>query len=69
MAFLMIYLYEYFGDFKAPLFVHIFSNLFAYVLMFISQVAPWIVNQYICLAFLLLAVAGVYLLNKDRKVF
>lgn len=69
MAFLMIYLYEYFGDFKAPLFVHIFSNLFAYVLMFISQIAPWFVNQYICLAFLLLAVAGVYLLNKDRKVF
>ncbi len=69
MSLLMIYLYEYFGDFKAPVFVHIGSNLFAYVLMYLAPAAPWFMSWGVCLLFFLLAVAGIVLLRRERKVY
>ena len=69
MGCLMVYAYEYFGDFKAPLAVHMISNILAYTGSYMplemSSGAGWGV----CIGFLALAAGSFWLMNRQKKVF
>jgi len=66
---LMAYMYEYFADFRIPVFMHIGANVMAYILSFTGAAVSWMVNWPVFLACLVWAVGSIYLLNRDRQVF
>ena len=69
MGCLMVYAYEYFGDFKAPLAVHMISNILAYSGSYLpfgmSESAGWGV----CIGFLALAAGSLWLMHRQKRVF
>ena len=67
MGMLMVYAYEYFGDFKIPAAIHIGANVLVYVLGS-TKAAAGIMNWPVCIICLFWAVAGVYFLNKEKAV-
>lgn len=66
---LMAYMYQYFADFRIPVFMHIGANVLAYILSFTGAAVSWLVSWPVCLVCLVWAVGSIYLLNKDRQVF
>lgn len=68
MGCLMAYAYEYFGTFKAPVVIHITSNILAYCMSFTSMAVSGFVNWPVCIIFLAMAVYGIYGLSKQKKV-
>lgn len=66
---LMAYMYEYFADFRMPVFMHIGANVMAYLLSFTGVAVSWLVSWPVCLVCLVWAVGSIWLLNKDRQVF
>ena len=66
---LMAYMYEYFADFRMPVFMHIGANVLAYILSFTGAAVSWLVSWPVCLVCLVWAVGSIYLLNRDRQVF
>lgn len=69
MGCLMAYAYEYFGTFKAPVAVHMMSNLIAYSLTGTSVMNSFINNWAVCIILLAVAGVGIYLLNREKKIF
>ncbi len=69
MGALMAYMYEYFGDYRVPVAVHIASNVLAYVLSYTGVAVSGFVSWPVCFVCLVWAIGSIYLLNKDRKVF
>ena len=69
MGCLMVYAYEYFGDFKAPLAIHMISNILAYSESYLplqmSEGAGWGV----CIGFLALAAGSFWLMHRQKRVF
>lgn len=65
---LMVYAYEYFGDFKFPLGIHIGANVLVYLLS-ATEIASGIMNLPACFVCLVWAVGGVYFLNKEKAIF
>lgn len=76
MGCLMVYAYEYFGDFKASLAVHIIANLLAlcigyariYTRIYTRVKVPPAINWTVCIGFLVLAAGSFLLLNRQKKV-
>lgn len=66
---LMVYAYEYFGTFYAPVAIHILSNILAIVMEKIVMISAGFVNWITCIIFLAIAAGGLYLLRKQKKVF
>lgn len=68
MGMLIAYAYEYFGDFKVPVAMHMLANILVYCL---SCLVPEGVmeNWTVCGAGLLLAAAGVYMMNREKNIF
>ncbi len=68
MGFLMAYAYEYFGDFRMAVAVHILANVLSYVLSFIPAVSG-LVNWPVCLVSLAIGGACAWMLHKQKKIF
>ena len=68
MGCLMAYAYEYFGNIKAAMAVHIIANLLAYGMSNVSLSMSGLVNVPACVVFLAAAAGGMYLLNREKKV-
>lgn len=69
MACLIIYGYEYFGDFRVPLVMHGAVNLISYLLGNTALAVSWFVCWPVCVACLCLAAVGLFLLSRRRRVF
>lgn len=69
MGCLMVYAYEYFGDFKMPVAVHILANLLVYSVSNVSVLMPVIMNWPAGLVCLLCGGGSLWLLNKEKKIF
>lgn len=67
MGCFMVYAYEYFGDFRMPVLIHMISNMLAYALGYVSipQAAYWP----IAIVGLVCGIGGIWLLNRQKKVF
>ena len=65
---LIAFAYEYFGDFRIPVVIHIIANVLAYCLTYTSLAVSGLVCWPVCIA--LLAVTGVslLLLHKEKNV-
>lgn len=68
MGCLMVYAYEYFGTFKAAVFIHITANVLAYCMRYSGLAASGFVSWPACIVFLAVAAAGLYLLHRKRRV-
>ncbi len=68
MGFLMAYAYEYFGDFRAALGVHILANVLAYVLSDVPGLSS-LMNWPVCLVCLAVGVACALMLHRQKKIF
>ena len=68
MGCLMVYAYEYFGTFKAAVFIHITANVLAYCMRYSGLAASGFVSWPACIVFLTVAVAGLFLLYRKRQV-
>ncbi len=69
MACLLIYGYEYFGDFRVPLIMHASVNLISYLLSSTSLAVSGFVCWPICVVCLFLPAVGLFLLSRQRRVF
>lgn len=69
MACLMIYGYEYFGDFKVPVIMHAAVNMISYLLSNTPLAESGFVCWPVCVVCLFLAAGGLFMLNRQRKVF
>ncbi len=65
---LMVYAYEYFGDFKVPVGIHMGANVLVYLLSS-TKFAIGVMNLPTCILGLIWAVGGVYFLNKEKAIF
>lgn len=66
MGCLMVYAYEYFGDFRMPVLIHMAANMLAYVMAYVEipQSAYWPV----CIAGLVCGSGSILYLHKEKKV-
>ena len=69
MGCLMVYAFEYFGDFRMPVAVHIISNVLIYSISYQPGTAAVFVNWPVCLVCLAFGVGGVWLLNREKKIY
>lgn len=69
MACLIIYGYEYFGDFKVPVAMHMAVNLISYSMSSTPLAVSGIVCWPVCVVCLCLAAGGLFLLNREKKIF
>lgn len=69
MSILIVYAYEYFGDFKVAVIVHCISNVMAYCLFYTSMAVSGFISWPVCV--ISLAIAGICLLQlkKQKSVF
>lgn len=66
---LMVYAYEYFGDFRMPVAVHIISNVLIYCISYQPGVATLFLNWPVCIVCLVCGVGSIWLLNKEKKIY
>lgn len=69
MACLMIYAYEYFGDFKVPLAMHMGINFISYLVSFCAVEKLGNAGWIICMAAILAGGWGLVMLCRQKKVF
>ncbi|MCM1188744.1 MAG: CPBP family intramembrane metalloprotease [bacterium] len=69
MACLIIYAYEYFGDFRVTVAMHAMINLAAYLLGNTSLALSGFVCWPVCVIFLAAGAACLFLLYRQKKVF
>lgn len=67
MGCFMVYAYEYFGDFRMPVVIHMIVNMLAYIMGDVS--IPRTAYLPICVVSLACGIGGILLLNKQKKVF
>ena len=68
MGCLMAYAYEYFGNFKAALAVHMIANLLALCISGVGLKLSTPVNWAVCVGFIVLAAGSFLLLRRQRRV-
>lgn len=68
LGLLMVYAYEYFGDFRVPVGMHMGANVLVYLLS-ATEIARGLINPLTCIVCLIWLVGGVYFLNKDKAIF
>ena len=66
---LMAYAYEYFGEFKMAVFVHVASNVLAYCLSYTAIAVTGFVSWPVCVVFLVVAAASLGTLHKQKNIF
>ena len=65
---LMAYAYEYFGEFKMAVFVHVASNVIAYCLSYTAIAVTGFVSWPVCVVFLAAAAASLANLCRQKKI-
>ena len=68
LGYLMAYAYEYFGDFRIAVAVHILANVLSYVLSYIPAVSA-LANWPVCIVALAIGAACAWMLHKEKKIF
>ena len=68
MGGLMVYAYEYFGDFKIAVVIHVASNVLALLISYLYLPAAGIFNWPVCIVFLAVAAVSFFLLYRQKKV-
>ena len=66
---LMAYAYEYFGEFKMAIFVHVASNVLAYCLSYTAIAVTGFVSWPVCVIFLTVAAVSLGMLHKQKNIF
>lgn len=69
MGCLIVYIYEYFGDFRMAAAVHIAANLLVYSISNVKAVLSVIMNWPVGIVCLIWGIGSIWLLNKEKKVF
>ncbi len=69
MGCLMIYGYEYFGDFRVPVAMHMLINLISYLCSNTALAVSGFVSWPVCAVCLALGAAGLWLLGRQKRVF
>lgn len=69
MACLIIYAYEYFGDFRVPVIMHALINLISYLLCNTELAVSGFVCWPVCIISLAVGAGAVLLMRRQRKVF
>lgn len=69
MGCLIVYAYEYFGDFRAAVGVHMAANLTAYVLSYAWGAVSGFFNLPVCIACLVWSAVSIFLLNKEKRIY
>ena len=65
----MAYAYEYFGEFKMAVLVHVASNVLAYCLSYTAIAVTGFVSWPVCVIFLAVAVVSLITLHKQKNIF
>jgi membrane protease YdiL (CAAX protease family) len=68
MGLIIIYSYEYFGDFKAPVAVHMISNIISYCLSYTAIAVNGFVSVPVCIIALVIGVGCMGILDKRKKI-
>ncbi len=63
MGLLMAYMYEYFGDYRVPVAIHMVSNVLAYILSYTGVAVSWLVSWPVCFVCLIWAVGSIRMLK------
>lgn len=66
---LMAYAYEYFGEFKMAVLVHVASNVLAYCLSYTAIAVTGFVSWPVCVIFLTVAAVSLGMLHKQKNIF
>lgn len=69
MGCLIVYAYEYFGDFKAAAAVHVISNVLALLVSYVYLPVAVIFSWPVCILSLAIAFGGLLLLSRQKKIF
>lgn len=69
MGCFIVYAYEYFGDYKIAVFVHILANVAAYLVSSAGIRIPGAAQWPVCIVSLLLAAGTIGALHRQKKVF
>lgn len=69
MGCFMVYAYEYFGDFRMSLAVHMLANLLVYSVSNVDALGPVLMNWPVGIACLLCGAGSLWLLNKEKRIF
>ena len=69
MGCLIAYAYEYFGDFKAAVGVHMGANILVYILSYVGFSVSGPAGGLVCAACLVCAAGSLYFLHKQKKVY
>ena len=67
LGYLMAYAYEYFGDFRIAVAVHVLANVLSYVLSYIPAVSV-LANWPVCIAALAAGAGCAWMLHKEKKI-
>ncbi len=68
MGCLMAYAYEYFGNFKIPVLMHVAANVLVYILTYTGVVVTGFISWPVCIIFLLLGVGSLVMLVRQKNV-
>jgi len=66
---LIAYAYEYFGSFWVTVLIHVIANVLAYCFTYVAQTVPGIINAPFCVVSLVVALIGIALLHKQKKIY
>ena len=69
MSLLIIYAYEYFGDFRMPVLIHCISNILAYSMFYTSIAVSGFISWPVCIVALAVCGVSLWLLRKQKSVF
>lgn len=62
------YAYEYFGNFKIPVIVHVIANVLSYCLTYTSIAVSGLVCWPVCIAFLAVMAVSLFLLHREKNI-
>ena len=69
MSLLIIYAYEYFGDFRMPVLIHCISNILAYSMFYTSIAVSGFISWPVCIIALVVCGVSLWFLRKQKRVF
>ncbi len=65
---LIAYAYEYFGDFRIPVAVHMIANILAYCLTYTGLAVSGLICWPVCIVFLALTAGSLWLLARQKRI-
>ncbi len=62
------YAYEYYGDLRVPIAIHMLANILVYCLNYTQIAVSGFMCWPVCVVFLCLGVAGLFLMNREKRI-